>query len=111
MKDNPLIISLLIGLIVILVIAGVSLLVKMNSLSGIYKQELARNISFEKSIEDIKIKNSGLTDEIGQLNIQIKSLKDENAKLKNDNAKIEKLKDRLEENLKEELMKQKLVVE
>lgn len=104
MKDNPLIISLLIGLIVILVIAGVSLLVKMNTLSGVYKQELAKNISLEKNSEDLKAKNSDLADEIDQLKLEIKDLKEEN-------LKVEKLKDKLEENLKEELMKQKVDVE
>ena len=104
MKDNPLIISLLIGLIVVLVIAGVSLLVKMNALSGVYKQELAKNISLEKNIEDLKAENSDLADEIGQLKLEVKDLKEEN-------LKVEKLKDRLEENLKEELMKQKLGTE
>ena len=104
MKDNPLIISLLIGLIVILVIAGVSLLVKMNVLSGVYKQELAKNISLEKNIEDLKAENGNLAKEIGQLNNKIGDLKEEN-------AKTEKLKDKLEENLKEELMKQKLGTE
>ncbi len=104
MKDNPLIISLLIGLIVILVIAGVSLLVKMNALSGVYKQELAKNISLEKNIEDLKAENSDLADEVDQLKLEVKDLKEEN-------LKVEKLKDRLEENLKEELMKQKLGTE
>ncbi len=104
MKDNPLIISLLIGLIVVLVIAGVSLLVKMNTLSGVYKKELAKNISLEKSIEDLKGENSDLSGKVDQLNAQIGELKDEN-------AKIERLKERLEENLKEELMKQKTTAE
>ena len=104
MKDNPLIISLLIGLIVILVIAGVSLLVNINALSGVYKQELAKNISLEKNAEDLKAKNSSLTGEIGKLNVTIEDLKEEN-------MKIEKLKEKLEENLKEELMKQKVTVE
>lgn len=104
MKDNPLIISLLIGLIVILVIAGVSLLVKMNTLSGVYKQELAKNISLSKNTEDLKAKNSDLADKVDQLKLEIKDLKEEN-------LKVEKLKDKLEENLKEELMKQKLGTE
>jgi len=104
MKDNPLIISLLIGLIVILVIAGVSLLVNINALSGVYKQELAKNISLEKNAEDLKAKNSSLTGEIGKLNVTIEDLKEEN-------MKIEKLKEKLEENLKEELIKQKITVE
>jgi uncharacterized protein YlxW (UPF0749 family) len=101
MKDSPLIISLLIGLIVVLVIAGVSLLVKMNSLSGVYKQELAKNISLEKNIEDLKAENSNLTAKIEQLNLEAKNLREEN-------LKIEKLKEKLEDNLKEELMKSKL---
>lgn len=104
MKDSPLIISLLIGLVVILVIAGVSLLVKMNTLSGVYKQELAKNISLEKNTEDLKAENNTLSEEIEKLNDKIGELKEEN-------AKISKLKDKLEENLKEELMKQKLGTE
>jgi len=104
MKDNPLIISLLIGLIVVLVIAGVSLLVKLNGLSGVYKQELAKNISLEKNSEDLKAKNSDLADEVNQLKLEVKDLKEEN-------LKVEKLKDKLEESLKEELMKQKLGTE
>ncbi|MFH1519176.1 MAG: hypothetical protein ABIE75_01205 [Candidatus Omnitrophota bacterium] len=104
MKDNPLIISLLIGLIVVLVIAGVSLLVKMNTLSGVYKKELAKNISLAKTIEDLKSEKSDLSLKVVQLNAQVKELKDEN-------AKIERFKERLEENLKEELMKQKTTAE
>ena len=101
MKDNPLIISLLIGLIVILVIAGVSLLVKMNSLSGVYKKALAKNISLEKNIEDLKSENSDLSGTVSQMEVQVKTLKEEN-------IKVEKLKEKLEENLKEELIKRKI---
>ena len=105
MKDKPLMISLLIGLIVILVIGGVSILVKMNSLSDVYKKKLAQNLSLQKKIEDfrqenesLKEKNSKLTEEVGQLNSQVSELEIENTKL-------EKLKEKLEESLKEELMK------
>ena len=107
MKDSPLIISLLIGLIVVFVIAGVSILVKTNSLSGEYKKQLAKNISCEKASEDLKKdletlggKNTKLIEDIALLKVQVESLTQENAKL-------EKLKDKLEENLKEELMKPK----
>jgi len=101
MKNSPLIISLLIGLIVILVIAGVSLLVKMNSLSGAYQKEVAKNISTEKAIEDLKEEKSSLKESISQLNTQIEELKLENLKLN-------KLKEKLEESLKDELMKDRL---
>lgn len=101
MKDSPLIISLLVGLIVVLVIAGVSLLVKMNTLSEIYQKELAKNISLEKGIEDLNSENSSLKEEIAELKVRGKDLKEENMKL-------EELKKKLEENLKEELMRKKL---
>ncbi len=109
MKDSPLIISLLIGLIVVLVIAGVSILVKMNSLSSEYKKQLAKNISCEKANDDLKKTIEGLEEESNKLkedivvlNVQVESLGEENAKL-------EKLKEKLEENFKDELMKHKLI--
>ena len=115
MKDNPLIISLLIGLIVVLVIAGVSILVKMNSLSAVYKKQLAKNINSEKNIEGLKEENSSLVDKVEELSAQIKNIGNESLKqieeLKSENVKLEELKRRLEENLKEELMKQKLAEE
>jgi predicted nuclease with TOPRIM domain len=105
MKNNPLILSLLVGLIMVLVIAGVSLLVSINYLSG-HKDELARkNMELEKSLEQLKTentalieKNKGLTEDVNNANTKVEELKTEMAKL-------EKLKDKLEENLKEELMK------
>lgn len=112
MKDNPLIISLLIGLVVVLVIAGVSLLVKTKSLSEIYKEELAKNISLEKDIEDIKVDNAALNQTINVLNTQLQEAKTEYeqkiATLKEEKLRLETLKEKLEDNLKDELMKQKL---
>ena len=104
MRNNPFVVSLSIGLIVILVIAGVSILVKMNSLSGVYKKELAKNISLGKEIDDLEKQNSDLEKEVSQLNTTIEQLKLEN-------VKVNKLKDKLEESLKEELMKDRLVEE
>jgi len=104
MKPNPLIISLLVGLIVVLVIAGVSVSVKMNTLSKIYKKELAKNISLEKRIEDLNGENNTLTKTIEGLNVKVEDLKKENEKLSQTNKT-------LEDNLKEELMKKKLGTE
>ena len=101
MKNNPLIVGLLVGLIVVLVVAGVSILTNRNSLSNVYKQELARNISLEKTIEDLRMENTGLKGKIEELNGKID-------KLGVEIIKLEKLKEKLEDNLKEELMKQKL---
>ncbi len=113
MRNNPLIVSLLIGLIVILVIAGVSLLVKNKSLSEIYKQSFAKSIGFEEEIEDLKGDNLSLSKKAEDLQAANHELKEEYGKkveeLKQDNLRLQKLKEMLEDNLKDELMKQKLV--
>ncbi|MBP7088547.1 MAG: hypothetical protein KBB01_04535 [Candidatus Omnitrophica bacterium] len=89
MKSNPLIISLLVGLIVVLVIGGVSVSVKMNSISRIYKKELAKNISLEKNVEDLKIENDNLKKAIEALNVNMENLKKENEKLLQLNKTLE----------------------
>jgi len=101
MKDSPFLVSLLIGLVVVLVIAGISLLVKMNSMSGEYKQELSKSMDFERTIENLKSENQSLKENVGELIVEI-------GKLKEEYAKLDELKKKLEDNLKEELMKQKL---
>lgn len=108
MKDNPFIISLLIGLIVILVIAGVSVLVKMNSLSNVYKRELAKSISLEKTIEDLKKEKSAFQEEIAGLQAGIQEREEKIKALNEELDKAGQIKQKLEESLKEELMKNKL---
>lgn len=108
MKDSPLIISLLIGLIVVLVIAGVSILVKMNSLSSEYKKQLAKNISCEKAGEDLKADLNALQEENNKLKEDLTLLNTKIDSLGEENIKLERLNEKLEDNLKEELMKEKL---
>ncbi|MBU2102952.1 MAG: hypothetical protein ABH865_00155 [Candidatus Omnitrophota bacterium] len=105
MSEKPLILSILIGLIVVLVIAGVSILVKMNALDDDYKKELTRSMTLQKATEDLRAENASLKGES-------MDLKDKNTKLvlqveevKIELAKLDKLKNKLEENLKDELMK------
>ncbi len=105
MKDRPLILSLLVGLIMVLVIAGVSLLVRINALSGSERKIQAEKMTISEQLENLKKdnsslteKNKGLIDDLAQANTKLEETKTELAKL-------EKLKDKLEENLKDELMK------
>ncbi len=100
MKNNPFMTSILIGVIVILIIAGVSLLVKMNALRSDYEKENTKKMGLEKKIEELKAESDNLKDTIGNLNSQIEELELENTKLN-------KLKDKLEESLKDELIKDK----
>ncbi|MDD5194802.1 MAG: hypothetical protein PHQ96_03890 [Candidatus Omnitrophica bacterium] len=105
MSEKPLVLSILIGLIVVLVIAGVSILVKMNAVDEDYKRELAKAMTFQKDIEALKNdntvlkeENTGLKEKNGKLSVEMEETKTELTKL-------QKLKDKLEENLKDELMK------
>jgi uncharacterized protein YoxC len=106
MKDKPLILSLLVGLIMVLVVAGVSLLVKINSLSG-FREELAKkNMALEKTIEDLKTENGTLADKNKTLTEDVNKANEKVNELKTELTKIEKLKAKLEENLADELIKQ-----
>lgn len=105
MSDRPLILSILVGLIVVLVVAGISLLVKINALDESYKKELTKNIEVQKKLEELKNSNSILKDENAALKEKNAQLTVEIEELKVEQAKLEKLKNKLEENLKEELMK------
>lgn len=106
MKDKPLILSLLVGLIMVLVVAGVSLLVKINSLSG-FREELAKkNMTLEKTIEDLKTESSALTEKNKTLTDDVTKANEKVTELKTELAKLEKLKAKLEDNLADELIKQ-----
>jgi len=128
MKNSPFIVSLLIGLIVVLVIGGVSLLAKINSLSVAYKKELAENINSAKNLEDLKEENDSLKRGISQLNAQIgnteesvkqlEAFRNKNTNqakqigsLKAENRRLASANKNLENNLKAELMKRAAVVE
>jgi len=99
MKNNVWIISLLVGLIVVLVIGGVSLLVKVNDLSKEYKQESAENISLEKTIEDLNGEKTELEEKIDQLNAQNIQLSKTVDELKKENdqllLEVKQLKERI----------------
>jgi len=115
MKDKPLIVSLLLGLIVFLVIAGVSLLVKMNALDKDFKMVSTDSLTYQEKIEEFKVakqllekEKSSLEAKVADLNYELTQVKMEYQDSQNEFLKLEKLKEKLEENLKEELMKNQL---
>lgn len=121
MSDKPLVLSLLIGLIFVLVIAGVSLLVTKNALHDAFRQEVAKNISSAQKIEDLKQEVVQREQTIENITAEMAATEKENNNLKGaianlssqlddmklEKQKTEKLKEKLEDNLKEELMKKK----
>ena len=108
MKDNPLIVSLLLGLIVVLVIGGVSILVKMKGLSDEYKVVLAEKMSLQKDLEGVRAENASLKGDNVSLSEEIQKLNSEVTNLSQDMSKLKELNLKLEDSLKEELIRQKL---
>ena len=108
MKDNPLVVGLVAAFLVVVSIAAVSFLVKMNSYSEAYKKEASHNMSLQEQLETVKAENTVLKTKSSELKYEVDSSDAKIKDLKNEVAGLEKLKQKLEENLKEELVKKEL---
>ncbi|MFH1771201.1 MAG: hypothetical protein ABH872_00090 [Candidatus Omnitrophota bacterium] len=95
MSDKPWIISLLSGLVVILIIGGVSGWVKVNALSEDNKKEVKKTMSLEQTIESLKAENAALINEKKTLVMENERLNKSVAEFKDSvslmNAQIEGL--------------------
>lgn len=112
MKDQPLFLSVLLGIIVVLVIGGVSLSVKVNYMSRNYKQLLAENMELQKENQELQKNERSFSKSVSELKKIIETQKErESGLIKQNEAlsveleKTTRLKDKLEEGLKEELMR------
>jgi predicted RNase H-like nuclease (RuvC/YqgF family) len=108
MKDNPLIVGLVAAFLVVVSIAAVSFLVKMNSYSEAYKKEASHNMSLQEQVETLKAENTVLKTKSSELKYEVDSSDAKFKDLKNEVAGLEKLKQKLEENLKEALVNKEL---
>lgn len=104
MRNAPLIISLLVSLIVVLVIVGVSIQFRMNTLSEDLKKEHVRSMDFQQGNEVLKGENSTLKKENGALRREASTLRENIDGLGVENEKLKRLKEKIEENLKDALM-------
>ena len=111
MNERPLVFSLLIGLIVVLVVAGVSLSVQINRQSEVYKKEVAKSISLQKDVEAAKSTTGDLTRQIESLRGENDALKStvasvtsENEGLKLEKARITAVKNEIEQKFGEKLV-------
>jgi predicted RNase H-like nuclease (RuvC/YqgF family) len=111
MNERPLVFSLLIGLIVVLVVAGVSLSVQINRQSEVYKKEVAKGMSLQKDIEAAKVTTGDLTRQIESLRAENDGLKStiaavtsENEALKLEKARITAVKNEIEQKFGEKLV-------
>ena len=112
MRNQPLLVSIIIGIIVVFVIVGASLVAKLSTVNKLYHSESLKNMELAKKndslnskIASLEEKNKILEKKKIVLEKEIISLKDEIA---NDAVKIDKLekyKEVLEDKLKDELIK------
>ncbi|UCG35023.1 MAG: hypothetical protein JSW17_05925 [Candidatus Omnitrophota bacterium] len=108
MRDNPLSVSLLLGIIAVLVIVGGSSLIKMKLIDDEYRVELTQKSSIRMTMEEaieanstLQAENETLKKNVDALTLQVEFLSEDLEKLKEINQK-------LENSLKEALIKQKL---
>ena len=113
MRNQPLLVSIVIGIIVIFVIVGASLVAKLSSANKDYKNELAKRMEVEEAnqklrgdIVALKKENKDLADAKTTLEGVIEGLKEELATAGIEIEKLRKIKEVFEDKLKEELMKE-----
>lgn len=102
MKENSLLLSLLAGLITVLLIAGVSLLVKINKVSSSYSLQVAKTIDLEKQIKDTQDKNVELEEGNLTSKKEIETLRLKIAKMEEEKLQLEQKNKKLEDSLKKE---------
>ena len=113
MKNQPLLVSIVIGIIVIFVIVGASLVAKLSNVSKLYKSESLKTMQLEELSENLKSQiatlneeNNKLKDDKKILETTVSSLKEQIDSLTLEVEKLERIKEVFEEKLKEELMKE-----
>ncbi len=112
MKNQPLVVSIIIGIIVVFVIVGASLVAKLSSVNKLYRGESLKNITLEKKNDELSNKITSLKKDKEKLSNENNALKDVTKEFKNQIAddvvnikKLNKFNKVLEEKLKNELLK------
>ena len=113
MRNQPLLVAIVIGIFVIFVIVGVSLAVKLSNVSRLWKEESVKNIQMGKENAQLKEKIATLEKDKVKLENEkkaleelVKELKDEAAACNLEIEKLKKINDILEDKIKEELIQE-----
>jgi len=111
MKNQPLLVSIIIGIIVVFVIVGASLVAKLSTVNKLYHDESLKNMELAKKndslnskIASLEKKNNDLENKKSALEKEIGTLKDQIANDAIEIDKLKKYKEVLEDKLKDELM-------
>ncbi len=113
MKNQPLFVSIIIGIIVVFVIVGASLVAKLSNINKLYKAQALKNMELSKENDSLKKKINSLIEENDSLKKEnstlegvVKDLKEDITAKTVEIDKLKKLNEVLEEKLKDELMKE-----
>ena len=74
MSNQPLLVSIVIGIIVIFVIVGASLAVKLSDVNKMYSRESLKSMQLGKDVEELKSQINILTEQSNQLEAEKGSL-------------------------------------
>lgn len=105
MNNQPLMLSILLGIILILIIGGVSLSVQKSKTADRMQQYMKENIDLQKRNAKLENENKDLNVQIDEFKTKVKTLQEDNSFLSEELEKTRKLKETIEERLKEELIK------
>jgi len=106
MNNQPLMLSILLGIILILIIGGVSLSLQKSKAAVTMQQYLSENIDLQKSNAQLDRENNELKTELADHQSKIEVLQKEKSSLARELEKTQKLKETIEDRLKEELIKE-----
>lgn len=109
MKNNPLVLSILIGIILVLAIISVSFFVKMKSLMDLTQEEKIMRMNSQKMVEDLQAENTALKESNEKLEKGMGQLTAQVEKFKKDIAILEDVKADMEEMVKEESSKRQVL--
>jgi predicted RNase H-like nuclease (RuvC/YqgF family) len=114
MKNQPLMLSILLGIMLLLIIGGISISAKLSFTSKQYRKTLDKMIDLEKSQQQVSLQYEQTATKIEELertNTKLKTRVDElsknNTSLNLELEELKILKNKLEDDLKAELMKKK----
>ena len=104
MKSESLAIAVLVGILLLLSAFLVSSLVRVNNDSQALRKEVKEKMVLQEEMEKLKKDNTFLKEENKDLKEKITHLEHENLQLNGEIKKLNKLKETLEENLKNSLI-------
>lgn len=106
MNNQPLMLSILLGIILILIIGGVSLSVQKSKATNTINECLSEKIDLQKFTGQLEEENQKLKSQAEELQSRLTALEEDKKALSQELEKTQRLKETIEDRLKEELVRE-----